>query len=145
MTTTLPLSDARSRKKSGTKIRPIESTSASTAPPNIKRLNPRLSACNIDDWESFSEIFFHSLMVNRNRQLSSPGVTTTFFPIYCLNFTGSDSRFLSSMVWVYSPINICMMLIYECMRMMRIKTVVTFLTHQNFFVATDGGTHMQRK
>src|SRR3989344_755531 len=40
------------------------------------------------------------------RQESSPGVITTVFPISLRNLDGRDRRFLSSIVCLYSPINI---------------------------------------
>src|ERR1035437_1898274 len=58
------------------------------------------------DPASFSEKVPHSFIVKTKRHVSSPGVMTTFFPSSFRNFDGSESRFLSSMVWVYSPISI---------------------------------------
>ena len=60
--------------------------------------------------KSFSDnrfaTFAHSLAVKMNRQESRPGVMITFLPISLRNLTGRETLFLSSIVWMYSPINI---------------------------------------
>src|SRR3989338_2743127 len=88
------------------RIRPAPSGSTSTAPESRKRLNPRVSAwAKESDW-SFSATFFHASSEKRKRHVSRPRVITIFLPSALANDFGKVTRFFSSNVCSYSPINI---------------------------------------
>ena len=109
--TTFESSLANSFKKSGTRIRPTESTSTSAAPDKKNRLKLLVSAVPSGSSPILAVIFSHSFSGYTKRQLSRPRVTTSEVPRSIRHLDGTDSRFLGSNVCLYSPIN--MILIVE--------------------------------
>ena len=87
-------------------MRPILSTSTSTAPERKNRLKLRVSAEPSGSSPTLSVIRCHCDLGYTKRQLSSPRVTTRHFPSSLRHLDGKDSRFLGSNVCLYSPINI---------------------------------------
>ena len=55
---------------------------------------------------NFSSNFSHSSLGYTNKQPSNPLVTTDSSPNLSLNFAGTMTRPLASIVWLYSPLNI---------------------------------------
>jgi hypothetical protein len=58
------------------------------------------------------ELMNHTLPLNIHKQLSKPAVITIFFPSSLRNFAGRETRFLSSIECVYSPINIIVLFLW---------------------------------
>src|SRR3989338_5557652 len=87
-------------------MRPAPSGSTSTAPESRKRLNPRVSACAKESACNFSATFFHASSAKRKRHVSRPRVITIFLPNAFAKGFGNVTRFFSSRVCSYSPINI---------------------------------------
>src|SRR3990167_2039210 len=87
-------------------MRPAPSGSTSTAPESKNLLNPRVSACANESACNFSATFFHASSAKRKRHVSSPRVITIFLPSAFAKGFGKVTRFFSSRVCSYSPINI---------------------------------------
>src|SRR3989344_647744 len=88
------------------RILPAVSTSTSAAPERMKRLKPRVSACAKLSSVNFAATFFQLSVEYMKRQLSRPRVITTFFPKSLRKALGRETRFFSSRLWLYSPMNI---------------------------------------